>query len=123
MANALTRSSHPKYRFGAYANVSWEEYRTNIPRGRGSFRTINLFREYSILGMYDGHAIRKVGQESENVYWYGQLVGHQPLALYLCVYVCMYGSCVRGHDPTPLGARPHIARHMNEWPTMKRSLV
>ena len=30
---------------------------------------------------------------------------------------------VRGHDPTPLGARPHIARHMNEWPTMKRSLV
>ena len=65
MANALTRSSHPKYRFGAYANVSWEEYRTNIPRGRGSCRTINLFREYSILGMYDGHTIRKVDQESE----------------------------------------------------------
>ena len=68
MANALTRSSHPKSRFGAYANVSWEEYKTNIPRGRGSFRPMNLFREYLILWMYDGHAIRKVDQESENVY-------------------------------------------------------
>ena len=60
-------------------------------------------------------------------YWYGQIVAHQPLAVYVCVCVCEYtycmSLCVRGHDPTPVGARPHIARHMNEWPTMKRSLV
>ena len=30
-------------------------------------------------------------------YWYGQLVGHQPWAVYLCMYVCMTPYC-SAHD-------------------------
>ena len=33
------------------------------------------------------------------LYWYGQLVGHQPYAIYLCVSLC-----VCGHDPILLRA-------------------
>ena len=40
------------------------------------------------------------------LYWYDQLVGHQPEAIYLCV--CVYVSlCVHGHathDPILLSA-------------------
>ena len=42
---------------------------------------------------------------------------------FICVCVCVY-ACIRPRSwPHTLGARPHIARHMNERPTTKRSLV
>ena len=37
------------------------------------------------------------------LYWYGQLVGHQPLAVYLCVSECVC-LCVRGHFAFLVGA-------------------
>ena len=37
-------------------------------------------------------------------YWYGQLVGHKPLVVYLCVHPCVYPCVRRGHVAILLSA-------------------
>ena len=52
---------------------------------------------------FDDSSSCDIGLVALPLYWYGQLVGNQPLAVYLYVYVWVY-LCVHSHDPILLGA-------------------